>query len=70
MYKILTLVEKLNSLIVHALEDKAIIPNESPFGCGGLGILRVLAVSHPIELCDLILMLGTNFPYRIAAVLS
>ena len=46
--EILTLAEKLKSPIAHALKGKAVIPNESPHWCGGIGMLGSTCGMHAL----------------------
>jgi pyruvate dehydrogenase (quinone) len=53
----------LKAPIVKPLLGKAVVPDDSPFTTGGIGLLG----THPSELameeCDTLLMVGTSFPY-------
>ncbi|QEH38016.1 Putative thiamine pyrophosphate-containing protein YdaP [Aquisphaera giovannonii] len=60
-------VEKIADLlgapVVKALLGKAVIPDDSPFCTGGLGLLGTLPSEKAMEECDSLLMVGTSFPY-------
>ena len=62
--EVLKLAEKLKAPIVHALKGKAVIANANPYWCGGIGMLGSTCGMHALESCDILLMLGTDFPYR------
>ncbi|MBV8939283.1 MAG: pyruvate oxidase [Alphaproteobacteria bacterium] len=61
--KIFALAEKLRAPIIHALRAKELFPESHPYSVGGLGNLGVKPATRVIERCDLLLMIGTNFPY-------
>lgn len=60
-------VEKLaNALaapVVKALLGKAVIPDDSPYTTGYLGLIGTAASEKAMENCDTLLMIGTSFPY-------
>ncbi len=62
--EIIALAEKLKSPIVHTLKGKTVVPNESPFWLGGIGMLGSTCGMHSLDTCDTLMMLGTDFPYR------
>ena len=49
--------------IVKALLGKAVVPDESPWTTGGLGLLGTLPSEKAMEECDSLLLVGTSFPY-------
>ncbi len=53
----------LGAPVVKALLGKAVIPDDSPFCTGGLGLLGTLPSEKAMEECDSLLMVGTSFPY-------
>ncbi|WZO95943.1 thiamine pyrophosphate-binding protein [Isosphaeraceae bacterium EP7] len=55
--------ERLGAPIVKALLGKAVVPDDSPFCTGGLGLLGTLPSELAMEETDSLLMIGTNFPY-------
>lgn len=55
---------KLNAPIVHALRGKEFIEYDNPFDVGMTGLLGFSSGYHAMMNCDLLLMLGTDFPYR------
>jgi thiamine pyrophosphate-dependent acetolactate synthase large subunit-like protein len=53
----------LGAPVVKALLGKAVIPDDSPFTTGGIGLLGTLPSEKAMEECDSLLMIGTSFPY-------
>ena len=55
--------ERLAAPIVKPLLGKDVVPDDSPFVMGGLGLLGTRPSQEAIEQCDGLLMVGTSFPY-------
>src|SRR5271163_2007906 len=55
---------ELNAPIVHALRGKEFIEYDNPFQVGMTGLLGFSSGYHAMMNCDLLLMLGTDFPYQ------
>jgi pyruvate dehydrogenase (quinone) len=55
--------EILQAPIVKALLGKAVVPDDSPFTTGGIGLLGTAPSQDVMENCDTLLMVGTSFPY-------
>src|ERR671923_1269982 len=53
----------LGAPIVKALLGKAVVPDDSPFTTGTIGLLGTRPSQEAIEDCDTLLMVGTSFPY-------
>jgi len=49
--------------IVKPLLGKAVVPDDSPFTTGGIGLLGTEPSEVAMERCDTLLMAGTSFPY-------
>src|SRR5947207_5076914 len=49
--------------IVKPLLGKAVVPDDSPFTTGGIGLLGTEPSELAMEKADTLLMVGTNFPY-------
>jgi pyruvate dehydrogenase (quinone) len=49
--------------IVKALLGKAVVPDDSPYTTGGLGLLGTAPSEQAMEECDSLLLIGTSFPY-------
>ena len=61
--KVLALAEKLKAPIVKALLGKAVIPDDSPYSLGGIGLLGTEPATDAMNQADTLLMIGTSFPY-------
>ncbi len=55
--------ERLGAPIVKALLGKAVVPDDSPFTTGGIGLLGTRPSQQAMENCDTLLLAGTSFPY-------
>ena len=55
---------KLNSPIVHAMRGKEFIEYDNPFDVGMTGLLGFSSGYYAMMNCDLLLMIGTDFPYQ------
>jgi pyruvate dehydrogenase (quinone) len=55
---------KLQAPIVHAMRGKEFIEYDNPFDVGMTGLLGFPSGYHAMMNCDLLLMIGTDFPYR------
>ena len=53
----------LGAPIVKSLLGKDVIPDDSPFTTGGLGLLGTLPSEKAMEECDSLFLVGTSFPY-------
>jgi pyruvate dehydrogenase (quinone) len=53
----------LGAPIVKALLGKAVVPDDSPFTTGTVGLLGTRPSQEAMEACDTLLMVGTSFPY-------
>ena len=58
-----TIADMLAAPVVKSLLGKAVIPDDSPYTTGGLGLLGTLPSEKAMEECDSLLLVGTNFPY-------
>lgn len=57
------LADKLAAPIVKPLLGKAVVPDDSPFTTGGIGLLGTRPSELAMEECETLLMVGTSFPY-------
>jgi pyruvate dehydrogenase (quinone) len=55
--------EKLAAPIVKALLGKAVVPDDSPYTTGPIGLLGTRPSQEAMENCDTILIVGSAFPY-------
>lgn len=53
----------LGAPIVKALLGKGAVPDDSPFVTGPIGLLGTRPSQEALEHCDVLLMVGTSFPY-------
>jgi pyruvate dehydrogenase (quinone)/pyruvate oxidase len=62
-----TLVERLadtlGAPVIKTLPGKMVLPDDSPYTTGGLGLLGTAPSEELVEEIDTLVMLGTNFPY-------
>lgn len=61
--EVLAVADALGAPVIKTLPGKAVIPDDSPFAVGGIGLLGTRPGEDLIEDCDTLLMVGTNFPY-------
>jgi pyruvate dehydrogenase (quinone) len=62
--ELVSLAGKLNSPIVHAMRGKEFIEYDNPFDVGMTGLLGFSSGYYAMMNCDLLLMIGTDFPYQ------
>ena len=55
---------KLQAPIVHAMRGKEFIEYDNPFDVGMTGLLGFSSGYHAMMNCEVLLMLGTDFPYQ------
>ena len=56
--------EVLAAPVIKALLGKAVIPDDSPYTTGGLGLVGTVASEKAMEECDSLLIVGSSFPYE------
>ena len=61
--EVLELAERVGAPIVKPLLGKAVVPDESPFTTGGIGLLGTAPSQDALEECDTLLIAGSTFPY-------
>ena len=57
------LADVLASPVIKALLGKAVLPDDSPYTTGGIGLLGTKPSEEALAACDTLLMIGTSFPY-------
>jgi pyruvate dehydrogenase (quinone) len=57
------LADRLKAPLIHSLKGKDIMPYDDPRWMGGLGMIGTKPVYNAVMQCDLLLMLGTDYPY-------
>jgi pyruvate dehydrogenase (quinone) len=62
--ELLQLGERLQSPMVHALRGKEYVEWDNPYDVGMTGLIGFASGYYAMLDCDLLLMLGTDFPYR------
>ena len=62
--ELVELAGKLQAPIVHAMRGKEFIEYDNPFDVGMTGLLGFSSGYHAMMNCDLLLMIGTDFPYQ------
>jgi len=62
--ELIELASKLNAPIVHAMRGKEFIEYDNPFDVGMTGLLGFSSGYHAMMNCDVLLMIGTDFPYQ------
>jgi pyruvate dehydrogenase (quinone) len=55
--------DRLKAPLIYSIKGKDIMPYHDPRWMGGLGMIGSKAVYHAVLHCDLMLMLGTDYPY-------
>jgi pyruvate dehydrogenase (quinone) len=62
--ELIALAGKLNAPIVHAMRGKEFVEYDNPFDVGMTGLLGFSSGYSAMMNCDLLLMIGTDFPYQ------
>jgi pyruvate dehydrogenase (quinone) len=62
--EVVALARLLNAPIVHALRGKEHVEWDNPFDVGMTGLIGFSSGYHAMKDCDVLIMLGTDFPYR------
>jgi pyruvate dehydrogenase (quinone) len=62
--ELIELASKLKAPIVHAMRGKEFIEYDNPFDVGMTGLLGFSSGYYAMMDCDVLLMLGTDFPYQ------
>ena len=55
--------DRLGAPVIKTLPGKAVIPDDSEYAVGGIGLLGTRPGEDLVEDCDTVFMVGTNFPY-------
>ncbi|RBQ16389.1 pyruvate oxidase [Spongiactinospora rosea] len=61
--EVLAVAETLSAPVIKTLPGKAVIPDDSPYTTGGLGLLGTRPSEELVDDVDVLFMVGTNFPY-------
>ncbi len=62
--RVLELAATLKAPIVHTLRGKEYVEHDNPFDVGMTGLIGFSSGYHAMLDCDMLLMLGADFPYR------
>jgi pyruvate dehydrogenase (quinone) len=57
------LADRLRAPLIHSVKGKDIMPYDDPRWMGGIGMIGSKPVYNAVMQCDLLLMLGTDYPY-------
>jgi pyruvate dehydrogenase (quinone) len=55
--------DRLKAPLIHSVKGKDIMPYDDPSWMGGIGMIGTKAVYKAVMACDLLLMVGTDYPY-------
>jgi len=61
--EVLQLAEKVAGAIIKPLLGKAVVPDDSPYTTGGIGLLGTAPSQDAMEECDTLIIIGSSFPY-------
>ncbi len=61
--ELLQLADKVAAPIIKPLLGKAVVPDDSPYTTGGIGLLGTSASVDALRECDTLLIIGSAFPY-------
>ena len=61
--EVLTVADRLAAPVIKTLPGKAVIPDDSEYAVGGIGLLGTRPGEEVADDCDTLFMIGTNFPY-------
>jgi len=61
--EVLQLAQTVAGPIVKPLLGKAVVPDNSPYTTGGIGLLGTAPSQDALEECDTFIMLGSSYPY-------
>jgi thiamine pyrophosphate-dependent acetolactate synthase large subunit-like protein len=55
--------DRLRAPLIHTVKGKEILPYDDPRWMGGIGMIGTKPVYNAVMHCDVLLMLGTDYPY-------
>src|SRR5690606_20376287 len=61
--EVLAVAERLGAPVIKTLPGKAVVPDDSPYTTGGLGLLGTRPSEELVDEVDVLFMVGTNYPY-------
>ena len=62
--ELVELARRVNAPVVHTLRGKEFIEHDNPFDVGMTGLLGFSSGYHAMMACDVLLMIGSDFPYQ------
>src|SRR5438093_8810945 len=62
--EVLELADKVAGPIIKPLLGKGVVPDDSPFTTGGIGLLGTAPSQDAMQACDTLVILGSSFPYQ------
>jgi pyruvate dehydrogenase (quinone) len=62
--EVVELARRLKAPIVHSLRGKEYIEHDNPYDVGMTGMVGFASGYAAMKACDMLLLLGTDFPYR------
>jgi pyruvate dehydrogenase (quinone) len=62
--EVLQLAEKVAGPIIKPLLGKAVVPDDSPYTTGGIGLLGTAPSQDAMAACDTLVIAGSGFPYQ------
>src|SRR5262249_35786231 len=60
---VLDLAERVGGPIIKPLLGKGVVPDDSPYTTGGIGLLGTAPSQDAMQACDTLLIAGSSFPY-------
>jgi pyruvate dehydrogenase (quinone) len=57
------LAERVAGPVVKPLLGKGVVPDDSPYTTGGIGLLGTAPSGHALKECDTLVIVGSSFPY-------
>jgi pyruvate dehydrogenase (quinone) len=61
--EVLELADRVGGPVIKPLLGKAVVPDESPFTTGGIGLLGTAPSQDALAECDTLIIAGSGFPY-------
>jgi pyruvate dehydrogenase (quinone) len=62
-YEVSAVAHRLAAPVIKTLPGKAVLPDDAALSVGGIGLLGTRPAEELVDDCDVLLMVGTNFPY-------
>ncbi len=62
--ELIQLAEMVGGPIIKALLGKAVVPDDSPYTTGGIGLLGTAPSQDAMQACDTLIIVGSSFPYN------